>query len=60
MTGSAGADTFIGGAGADLLPTHRPQSNELYIFNRGDGADTVSAAGGFDSLKLGAGITAAN
>jgi Ca2+-binding RTX toxin-like protein len=52
LSGGAGDDTLIGGAG-----------NDTYIFNRGDGVDTiydVSAPGEGNVIQFGAGITAAN
>ena len=50
LSGGAGADTLDGGLG-----------NDTYVFNVGDGADTVVEAmnAGTDTLQLGTGLTAA-
>ena len=49
----AGIDTLIGGSG-----------NETYVFNLGDGSDTITdlnpTPGNSDTIRLGAGITAAS
>ena len=69
LTGGAGNDTLTGGAGNDTL-TGGPGNdylaggagNDTYVFNLGDGRDTISeqGGGGFDTLKFGAGIAASD
>ncbi|RED44698.1 calcium-binding protein, partial [Aestuariispira insulae] len=49
LAGGAGRDTLIGGGGADR-----------YVFNLGDGADTVIHTGDDGAVQLGDGITAEN
>lgn len=53
LQGGAGADRYTGGGGADI-----------YTFNRGDGADTITAAASEDAagdeVQLGAGIAASD
>jgi Ca2+-binding RTX toxin-like protein len=53
------ADTFIGGRGDDRLSGGN--GSDLYVYNRGDGSDTIYdnghlAAHGIDTLRFGAGI----
>ena len=50
----AGDDTLHGGAGNDSLIGGK--GNDTYLFNRGDGQDTISDALGNDKILLGAGI----
>ncbi|ADL55462.1 calcium-binding protein [Gallionella capsiferriformans] len=63
ITGNSGNNLLNGGRGADTL--NGGAGNDTYLFNLGDGADTIidsamSAAGaGINTLVLGAGITAA-
>lgn len=53
LQGGAGADRYTGGGGTDI-----------YTFNRGDGADTITAAASEDAagdeVQLGTGITASD
>ncbi len=68
VVGSAGNDTlfgtenneiFYGGAGNDYLEGRA--GNDIYIFNRGDGQDTIydysPEGGNIDTIRFGAGIT---
>ena len=58
LTGAAGNDTLVGGSGADLLDGGT--GNDAYVFNLGDGVDTivdVAAPGEGNLLTLGPGIT---
>jgi Ca2+-binding RTX toxin-like protein len=61
LNGGNGDDTLIGGTGNDTLMGGT--GNDTYVFNKGDGVDTIYDAdwtvGNADTLKLGAGITAA-
>lgn len=58
LVGGAGRDTLVGGIGTDLL--EGGSGNDLYIFNRGDGSDTIDdhddAASNIDTLRFGEGI----
>lgn len=55
LTGGAGNELFIGGAGADTIATGT--GADVIAFNRGDGADTVSASVAADNaLSLGGGL----
>jgi VCBS repeat-containing protein len=49
MAGNAGDDTLLGGAG-----------NDRYIFNPGDGSDTIVDMLGSDTLYIGGNLTEAN
>lgn len=42
IRGLAGDDSLVGGEG-----------NDVYVFNRGDGRDTISGANTLDNLNLG-------
>ena len=52
-----GHDTLIGGVGNDTL--QGSEGNDIYVFNRGDGHDTIDDTGyvGTDTLQLGEGIS---
>ncbi|RWM91243.1 MAG: calcium-binding protein, partial [Mesorhizobium sp.] len=59
LNGNGGNDTLTGGAGNDTLDGG--SGNDTYVFNAGDGSDTVyDTGGGTDTIQLGAGLTAAN
>ncbi len=65
LNGDAGNDTLIGGVGNDNL--YGGAGDDVYVFNRGDGKDTIDDAGsraagttpaqGGDRIRLGRGIT---
>lgn len=57
LSGAAGNDTYIGGLGADTLTDTSMTSNEVYVWGRDAGADTVSDAGGVDRLDILPGAT---
>ncbi|UIN23898.1 hypothetical protein LAZ82_12385 [Herbaspirillum frisingense] len=61
LRGGNGNDTLIGGKDSDYLSGDA--GNDVYVFNRGDGADTIndsdSTAGNIDTIRLGKGISAA-
>ena len=59
VLGGNGDDTLTGGSGNDVL--YGGAGNDTYVFNLGDGADTIVETHGDtgeDSLQLGAGVTA--
>jgi Ca2+-binding RTX toxin-like protein len=58
LTGGGGNDTFRGGAGTDTLSSSSTTSNDVYIWGRGEGADTLTDTGGTDQLQVLAGVTA--
>jgi Ca2+-binding RTX toxin-like protein len=63
FNGTSADDSFIGGVGNDTLTGGN--GNDIYIFNLGDGQDTIieggtGASAGNDTILFGAGITAAN
>ncbi|WP_319002999.1 calcium-binding protein [Quatrionicoccus australiensis] len=62
LYGSDGNDTLNGGGGNDVLQGSK--GNDVYLFNLGDGQDTIydadSRVGNLDTLQFGAGITASN
>ena len=56
LNGGAGADTLSGGAGNDTL--QGGADSDSYLFNPGDGHDTITDTGGAsDGIHLGVGIT---
>lgn len=58
LLGGAGDDTLSGGTGDDLL--HGGEGSDTYVFNAGDGADTILETHGDtgnDVLQFGAGIS---
>ncbi len=56
LYGGAGNDTLTGGAGNDLL--YGEADSDTYVFNLGDGQDTVTDTGGTaDKILLGSGIS---
>lgn len=58
LTGGGGNDTYRGGVGTDTLTASSTTSNDTYIWGRGEGADTLTDAGGADQLSILAGVTA--
>ena len=54
IEGGSGNDTLIGGKGDDTLTGG--YDNDTYIFNKGDGADTIIDTSGQDKIKFGEGI----
>ena len=62
LRGGTGDDILSGGTGNDYLDGG--DGNDTYLFNRGDGQDTISnydtGTGRVDSLQLGAGIVQAD
>nr|WP_244327617.1 calcium-binding protein [Roseibium sp. RKSG952] len=66
LTGNGGDDTLSGGTGSDTLKGG--SGNDVYLYNRGDGNETIEDSGsttddngnGGDTLALGAGITLAD
>ena len=64
LFGRVGNDTLSGGTGNDTVSGDG--GDDIYLFNVGDGQDTIKEAGAFDSwggndtLQFGAGITAAD
>ena len=55
LRGDAGNDTLVGGKGNDNI--EGGDGNDTYIWNWGDGFDTIYDSNGTDTLKLGEGIT---
>ncbi|ODU32494.1 MAG: hypothetical protein ABS93_00265 [Thiobacillus sp. SCN 62-729] len=55
ILGLEGNDTLAGGAGSDDLDGGI--GDDVYVFNAGDGADSIEDTGGYDRLQFGAGIT---
>ena len=53
-----GDDTIIGGLGNDTL--NGGAGNDTYIYNIGDGLDTINDIGGSDKIKFGNNISAEN
>ncbi|MBG7617925.1 hypothetical protein I5R65_00470 [Herbaspirillum sp. AP02] len=60
LDGGSGDDTLSGGKGIDRL--NGGYGNDTYVFNQGDGVDTISdydyTGGNIDTLRLGKGINA--
>ena len=50
LYGNDGNDTLIGGKGNDRLDGGN--GNDTYVFNKGDGADTIIDRGGNDTIKF--------
>ncbi|MCW5655754.1 calcium-binding protein [Hydrogenophaga sp.] len=61
LNGGEGNDTLLGGKGNDAL--NGGAGNDIYVFNAGDGADSITdvdaTAGNNDTLRPGAGFTTA-
>ena len=55
ITSEDGNDTLIGGEGDDTLVGG--DGNDTYVWNLGDGFDSISDNSGTDRIKFGAGIT---
>lgn len=62
LTGNAGDDVLVGGAGNDVLSGDA--GNDLYVFQLGDGQDTIdnydAANGRLDALSFGPGVDPAS
>jgi Ca2+-binding RTX toxin-like protein len=59
LYGGKGNDILIGGTGNDILDGGAGQ--DIYIYNKGDGVDTIlEAAASINTLKFGAGISASD
>ena len=59
LSGGVGNDTLIGGTGNDALSGG--VGNDTYVFNLGDGLDTITEIGGdLDTIRFGAGIAASD
>ena len=56
LLGGAGDDRYAGGWGADTLTDTATASNDVYAWGRGEGADTLSDAGGIDRLEVLSGV----
>ncbi|HAT1603872.1 TPA: hypothetical protein I8Y23_000144 [Raoultella planticola] len=56
LDGSFGNDLLSGGTGNDLLKGG--YGDDTYLFNAGDGQDTIIESSGADSLRLGEGLMA--
>ncbi|MXF50013.1 calcium-binding protein, partial [Raoultella sp. Lac2] len=54
--GGFGNDLLHGGTGKDTLKGG--SGNDIYLFNAGDGQDTIIESGGTDTLRLGEGLLA--
>ena len=53
--GCEGNNTFYGGQGNDEL--HGGSRDDTYVFNLGDGSDTICDVGGTDTIEFGEGIS---
>lgn len=58
LAGGEGHDTYRGGLGTDTLSDTSTTSHDIYVWGRGDGADTLTDAGGNDRLDILAGVSA--
>ena len=54
LNAGIGNDTLHGGVGNDIL--NGGLGNDIYIFNKGDGYDSINDLGGNDTLKIGANL----
>ena len=55
LNGQGDNDTLVGGKGNDSLDGG--SGNDIYIYNLGDGFDTISDSSGTDKIKFGEGIS---
>ena len=55
INASEGNDTIVGGIGNDIL--NGGNGDDAYVYNLGDGFDTISETGGTDKIVFGEGIT---
>ena len=55
LNGQSGNDILVGGTGDDHL--EGGSGNDTYIYNLGDGFDTISDSSGTDKIKFGEGIS---
>lgn len=58
INGEAGKDTITGGTGNDFL--YGGAGNDTYVYNVGDGFDTISDSAGIDVIRVGSGYTKAD
>jgi Ca2+-binding RTX toxin-like protein len=56
LEGGGGNDQYSGGLGDDLLLASNANSNDLYLWALGDGADVAMDAGGDDRLSIGGAV----
>ncbi|EMD1845618.1 hypothetical protein VQV38_005713, partial [Raoultella planticola] len=56
LDGSFGNDLLSGGTGNDTLKGG--SGNDIYLFNAGDGQDTIIESSGADTLRMGEGLLA--
>lgn len=56
IVGNSGNNTITGGLGNDYIESTLG-GDDTYIYNLGDGYDTINELGGNDKIKFGAGIT---
>ncbi len=59
IVGNSGNNTFEGKEGDDYLIDHAG-GNDTYIYNIGDGYDTIDDIGGIDTIKFGPDVTLEN